>query len=215
MSAKELGLHIRDLLVLKGIETPFTPRGISPEATRKIIAEHFGQIIQALGLYDGDDSIEETPSRVGKMYAEEIFYGLDYANFPKCTTVQNTMRYDEMVSTKCSIRSVCEHHFVPFIGHAHIAYIPGTKVLGLSKFNRIADFFARRPQIQERLTEQISATLQYILETEDTAIVIKAQHMCVQLRGVKDENSYTTTSKMSGKFRTVQSLREEFLSLTR
>jgi GTP cyclohydrolase I len=125
------------------------------------------------------------------------------------------MRYDEMVAVKCTVKSVCEHHFVPFIGIAHIAYIPHDRVLGLSKFNRVVDFFSRRPQIQERLTEQVSAALRYILQTNDLAVVIQAKHFCVALRGVQDHLSDTTTSKLKGRFLSVPELRAEFLSLTK
>jgi GTP cyclohydrolase I len=149
------------------------------------------------------------------MWCEEIFTGLDYQNFPKCTTIENGMAYDEMISCKASVMSCCEHHLVPFIGICYAAYIPNEKVVGLSKINRIVDFFSRRPQVQERLTLQISETLRYILKTDDVAVVIKAEHMCVKLRGVKDAASETITSKMSGKFLSNPSLRAEFLSLTR
>jgi GTP cyclohydrolase IA len=125
------------------------------------------------------------------------------------------MAYDEMVAVKCTVKSVCEHHFVPFIGIAHVAYLPRNAVLGLSKFNRVVDFFSRRPQIQERLTEQISAALCYILQTDDVAVVIQAKHFCVALRGVQDHVSDTTTSKVKGRFKSVPELRAEFLALTK
>jgi GTP cyclohydrolase I len=161
-----------------------------------------------------DDSIKDTPTRIAKMYDSEIFYGLDYRNFPSCTTIENRMGYDELIVIKqIEVLSLCEHHFIPFIGYAHIGYIPETKVLGLSKFNRIVDFFARRPQVQERLTEQVHAALHHVLQSNDIGVVIRAEHLCVKLRGVKDNNSSTVTSKMTGKFRTERALREEFLHL--
>jgi len=172
-------------------------------------------ILKILGMDLQDDSLRETPHRVAKMYCDEVFYGLNYNNFPKCSTFENKMQIDEMISGSCSIKSFCEHHLVPFIGVAHIAYIPNTKILGLSKFNRVADFFARRPQVQERLTSQILETLKLVVDTNDVAVVIRATHYCVHLRGVQDLNSVTVTSKMSGKFMDVPELRAEFLALTR
>jgi GTP cyclohydrolase I len=147
------------------------------------------------------------------MYTQEIFWGLNYANFPKATAVGNTMKYDELLATKCTVRSVCEHHLVPFTGTAWIGYLPKTKILGLSKFNRVVDFFSRRPQIQERLTAQITAALQLILETKDVACVIRAAHMCVMLRGIEDHQSETVTSEMGGRFFSKAPLRQEFLNL--
>lgn len=214
-----LGALVRDLLVDNGLETksPLTTAALNldPEERTRRIAGHFSDILELLGLNLQDDSLCDTPTRVAHMYLEEIFYGLDYNNFPKITTVTNHMKYDEIIAVKCKVRSCCEHHLVPFTGTAHVAYIPNSHVLGLSKFNRIVDFFSRRPQIQERLTEQISASLRYILGTEDVAVVIDAEHMCVQLRGIQDESSNTITSKLCGRFRTVPEARAEFLALTR
>jgi GTP cyclohydrolase I len=204
-----LGKRIQGVLVAHGIETPiFCP----PDLTE--LAGATQSLVESLGLDMSDDSIKDTPSRIAKMYAEEVFYGLNYNNFPKCTTIENKMRYDEViVSDGIEVLSMCEHHFVPFVGTAHIGYIPNNKVLGLSKFNRVTDFFARRPQVQERLTEQIHAALSSILETEHIAVVIKAQHFCVKLRGVKDGHTQTHTSKLSGRFRNSEALRAEFFSL--
>jgi len=207
-----LGNQIRDLLVSKGIETPTHQNPID----QPLVEDSFANImVNGLNLNLDDDSLCETPKRVAKMYCEEIFWGLDYAKFPKITVIENRMQYDEMLVTKCQVLSMCEHHFVPFIGQAHIAYIPSTKILGLSKFNRVTDFFSRRPQVQERLTAQIHAALSHILETEDIAVVIQAVHYCVHLRGVKDSTSQTTTSKLSGKFKAIPEARNEFLALTR
>jgi len=166
-----------------------------------------------LGLDADDDSLRNTPYRVAKMYTQEIFWGLNYANFPEAMAVSNTMKYDELLATKCTVRSVCEHHLVPFTGTAWIGYLPKTKILGLSKFNRVVDFFSRRPQIQERLTAQITAALQLILETKDVACVIRASHMCVMLRGIEDYQSMTVTSEMGGRFFSKAPLRQEFLNL--
>lgn len=222
----ELGMKVHRHLEALGLETPmfFAGQEVQSElqrenalsmTQRQIEANHRGSM-QVLGLDLSDDSLRDTPKRVAKMFCHEIFTGLDYANFPKCTTVENKMKYQEMVCVdQIEVMSMCEHHFLPFIGHATIAYIPDQKVLGLSKFNRIVDFFARRPQIQERLTEQVSAALQLILETPDVAVVIRSSHLCVKLRGVKDTSSDTITSRLAGKFRAVDSLRAEFLALSR
>lgn len=211
-----LGAEIRSVLVEHGLESPSPTPTVLDGATRKqLLADHFKRILELLGLDLIDDSLRDTPHRVATMYLEEVFYGLNYDNFPRITVVQNNMKYDEMISVKCQVKSFCEHHFVPFIGTAYVAYIPNSHVLGLSKFNRVVDFFSRRPQIQERLTEQISRSLIHILHTDDVAVVIEAEHLCVQLRGVQDECSSTVTSKLSGRFRSVPEARSEFLALTR
>lgn len=208
------GLEVHKHLVALGLESPLvnkTNRGVY-DATLKA----FESIMDSLGLDTNDDSLRGTPNRIAKMYDREIFFGLDYNNFPKCSTFENKMQYDEMVAVEgITIQSMCEHHFLPFIGTATIAYIPSTKILGLSKFNRICEFFAHRPQVQERLTEQVAAVLRLVLATDDVAVVIRADHYCVKLRGARDTNSITITSKLSGKFREVPALREEFIGLTR
>jgi GTP cyclohydrolase I len=209
----ELGRRINEVLLAAGIETPMST-ALPIGSRHDVIGENFASILDALGMDLQDDSLNDTPRRMAKMYQNEIFTGLDYDNFPACTTIANKMSYNEMIVVKgCDVLSVCEHHLVPFVGLAHVAYIPNHKVLGLSKFNRVVDFFSRRPQVQERLTEQVSAALQYILDTPDVAVVIKAQHMCVKLRGVKQSNSETVTSKVTGKFMEKQSVRDEFFSL--
>jgi GTP cyclohydrolase I len=217
----ELGMKVHQHLLGLGLETPMVksrPEALGPYELKPFEAIqscHHG-IMESLGLDLNDDSLKDTPKRIAKMYCHEIFNGLDYANFPKCTTVENKMQYQEMVCVdQIEVKSMCEHHFLPFVGFATIAYIPAKKVLGLSKFNRVTDFFSRRPQIQERLTEQVSAALRLILETEDVAVVIRSSHFCVKLRGVEDSCSDTITSRLSGKFRTVDSLRAEFLALSR
>jgi GTP cyclohydrolase I len=205
---------IRQNLIALGIETPIRYNEMTSDS-RTLIRSSVANIMNTLGLDMEDDSLKDTPSRVAKMYCDEVFKGLDYDNFPNCTTIDNKMQYNEMIATKASVYSICEHHFVPFVGSAWIAYIPNTKILGLSKFNRVTDFFSRRPQVQERLTAQIAATLQHVLETDDVAVVIKATHMCVGLRGIQDHDSQTITSQMGGKFFTESALRQEFLALTR
>jgi len=202
---------VREHLIKLGIETP-TKRPIDPRAD-EMIQDHIGGIMLCLGLNPDDSSLRETPRRVAKMYTQEVFWGLNYANFPEATAVDNTMKYDELLATKCTVRSVCEHHLIPFTGTAWVGYLPKTKILGLSKFNRVVDFFSRRPQIQERLTAQITAALQLILETKDVACVIRASHMCVMLRGIEDYQSMTITSEMGGRFFSKAPLRQEFLNL--
>ena len=213
-----LGLRVNKHLEEMGIETP-TRFDVIDKLSDKEIKEQmenaFSVIMQLLGLDLEDDSLRDTPRRVSKMYIDEIFQGLKYDNFPKCTTVDNKMKYDEMVLVNnISVQSNCEHHFVIIDGKASVAYIPGDKVLGLSKINRIVEFFSKRPQIQERLTEQIFHALQFILETKDVAVIIKATHYCVKSRGVRDENSDTTTSKLGGIFKEAEA-RAEFLNLSR
>lgn len=221
---KILGQEVRNFLIKKGVETPLKKDIYENDAIeiktieiKKSIEKHFQSIMELMGLNLEDDSLIKTPQRVAKMYIDEVFWGLGLENFPKITTVENKMKYDEMIIEKdISIKSNCEHHFVPIIGKCHIAYIPNKKVLGLSKLNRVAEYFARRPQIQERLTEQIYFALSYILDTENIAVVIEANHMCVQTRGVEDTNSRTLTSKMGGVFYEKTSpARQEFLSLIR
>ena len=176
----------------------------------KAIAKHFRSIMETLGLDLDDDSLMGTPYRVAKMYVEEIFHGLNPENKPKIALFENKYQYNEMLVEKnITFYSNCEHHFVPIIGKAHIAYISAGKVIGLSKINRIVDYFARRPQVQERLTNQIGNELKDILETEDVAVVIDAKHLCVSSRGIKDDTSTTTTSFYSGKFKS-SSTKKEF-----
>jgi GTP cyclohydrolase I len=151
---------------------------------------------------------------MAKMYINEIYFGLKEENFPKCTTVDNKMHYDEMVVERnVNVQSNCEHHGVVIDGLATVAYIPNGKVLGLSKINRVVEYFSKRPQIQERLTEQIYHALQYILETDNIAVVIDAQHYCVKSRGIQDTGSSTVTSKLGGVFKTDNSVRLEFMNI--
>jgi GTP cyclohydrolase I len=180
------------------------------------IKKHFSEIMKVLGLDLEDDSLRETPKRIAKMYVNEIFSGLDSSNFPKITVIENKMEYDQMVCVQdIEVMSVCEHHFQPIDGFATIAYIPHKKVIGLSKLNRIAEFFAKRPQVQERLTKQIADCLQFILETEDVAVHINARHYCMIARGIQDTHSTTTTSDLRGSFKSRPETRTEFLKQCR
>ncbi|MGQ4874280.1 MAG: GTP cyclohydrolase I FolE [Promethearchaeia archaeon] len=211
----KLGKEVNDYLVKKGVQTPMINLNkLTEEEKIEKIQNYFKEIMNTMGLDLNDDSLMETPKRFAKMYIKELFWGLDYRNFPKCTVVENKIKYDEMVFERnITSMSACEHHFVTINGLAHIAYIPNKKVLGLSKLNRITEYFSRRPQIQERLTEQIFYALEYILETSDIAVIIDGEHYCVKSRGVEDYNSSTITSKIGGKFKEFPSLKSEFLSL--
>lgn len=180
----------------------------------RIIEGHFREIMNALGLDLDDDSLKGTPERVAKMYVKEIFSGLDPENKPGIKLFENKYRYRQMLVEKnITLYSNCEHHFVPIIGKAHVGYISNGKVIGLSKLNRMVQYFSRRPQVQERLTVQIANELRNILETDDVAVVIEAVHLCVSSRGIKDSNSSTITSEYSGAFRE-QATRAEFLKYT-
>ena len=212
----ELGQKIHEHLVKMGVETPTKDSALDRKEKIDVIEAHFIGIMKALGLDLEDDSLMDTPKRVAKMYVNEIFWGLDYDAFPKCTTVANKMNYDEMVVERnVNVQSNCEHHFVIIDGLATVAYVPNEKVLGLSKINRIVEYFAKRPQIQERLTEQVFHALCYILETENVAVMIDAQHYCVKSRGVEDTGSSTVTTKLGGGFKTDAAARAEFLSIAR
>jgi GTP cyclohydrolase I len=213
-----LGARVNKHLLSVGVETPTVPKNLeaSSQDKRATIEGHFRSIMLALGLDMTDDSLVDTPTRVAKMYVDEIFYGLDYYKFPKCTTVENKMRYEEMVLEKnVNVQSNCEHHLVVISGHATVAYIPKNKVLGLSKINRIVEFFSKRPQIQERLTEQIYHALSFILETDDVAVLVNAEHYCVKSRGIKDVGSSTITTKLGGAFKSNPSTRAEFMAQTK
>jgi len=223
-----LGYEVHQHLVKVGVETPMTT--VSPyraynsnygrdvfdkQEQRAAIERHVRGIMQALCLDLGDDSLAETPKRVAKMYVDEIFYGLDYDLFPKATVVENKFHVDEMVVEKdINVQSSCEHHLITISGKACVAYIPKDKVLGLSKINRIVEFFCKRPAIQERLTLQIYHALSYILGTDDVAVLVNAEHFCVKSRGIKDVGSSTVTSKLGGIFLDGP-VRAEFLSLAK
>ncbi len=184
---------------------------LSDDIKMQLIEEHFREIMQIMGLDLNDDSLKGTPRRVAKMYIQEIFSGLNPANKPKVALFENKYKYNEMLVEKdITFHSNCEHHFVPIIGKAHVAYISSGKVIGLSKINRIVQYYAKRPQVQERLTMQIGTSLQEVLETEDVAVIMDAKHLCVSMRGVQDVNSATVTSFYGGKFQK-EANRREFL----
>ena len=179
----------------------------------KRISDHFRQIMILLGLNMNDDSLKETPHRVAKMYVEEIFSGLNPRHKPTVTLFENSYKYNEMLIEKnITLYSYCEHHFVPIVGKAHVAYISNGKIIGLSKINRLVEYYSKRPQVQERLTKQIAEGLKEALNTDDVAVVIDAVHFCVASRGVKDSNSSTITSYYGGKFSKAE-IKNEFLSL--
>ena len=210
----ELGLKIHEHLVKCGVETPVTDNGLTRTEKIDLIEQNFVEVMNTLGLDLKDDSLMDTPKRVAKMYVNEIFWGLDYEAFPKCTAVENKMEYESMVIERnINVQSNCEHHFVVIDGVGTVAYIPNKKVLGLSKLNRVVEYFAKRPQIQERLTEQVYYALQYILDTDNIAVVIDAQHYCVKSRGVEDVGSSTITSKLGGGFKDDPALRHEFMNM--
>lgn len=172
------------------------------ELKMNLIEDKFKDIMEIMGLDLKDDSLRGTPKRVAKMYIKEIFSGLNPANKPKVALFENKYQYNEMLVEKdITFYSNCEHHFVPIIGKAHVAYISSGKVIGLSKINRIVNYYAKRPQVQERLTVQIANELKTILETDDVAVIIDAEHLCVSSRGVEDVNSSTVTAQFDGKFK--------------
>ena len=204
---------VRSALIERGLETPLVPNGLNRDEKYQRIAQAFTEITTTLGLDLSDDSLSETPHRIAKMYVDEIFSGLDYSQFPKISVIENKMQVEEMVQIdQIDLVSTCEHHFVTIDGSARVAYIPGNKIIGLSKINRIVRFFAQRPQVQERLTQQILVALQTLLETEDVAVTINAVHYCVKSRGVMDSNSTTRTTSLGGAFKSNPSTRSEFIS---
>lgn len=179
-----------------------------------LIEDHQKEIMVLMGLDVTDPSLKETPKRIAKMFVNELFAGLDEAKAPKITVFPNDAGYDQMLIQKdILVQSVCEHHFVPFVGVAHVAYVPQDFIIGISKINRIVDYYARRPQVQERLTQQVAEHLTKVLSTKNVAVVIEAQHMCCTIRGAKDPSSYTTTSYLGGIFRELPSVRQEFYNL--
>ena len=194
-------------------ETPMRDDAFKLEDDEKIeiISWHFRQIMNTLGLDLTDDSLKGTPGRVARMYVKEVFRGLNPKNKPVAALFENKFQYEQMLVQKnINIYSYCEHHFVPIIGKAHIAYIPSGKVIGLSKINRIVQYYAKRPQVQERLTIQIANELRYVLSTNDVAVMIEASHLCVSSRGIKDVNSNTITSEYGWVFKE-EARKDEFL----
>jgi len=205
--------EIGDEHISTSVETPLRPDAfdLTDEEKKTKIEHHFRQIMETLGLDLNDDSLRGTPKRVAKMYVEEIFSGLKPENKPKIALFENKYEYNGMLVEKnISFYSNCEHHFVPIMGKAHVAYISNGQVIGLSKLNRIVQYFAKRPQVQERLTMQIAKELKKVLQTEDVAVFIDAKHLCVSSRGIKDESSSTVTSYYGGQFRQ-DSVKQEFL----
>lgn len=214
VSLRELSIdEIGDEHIGTGIDTPLRADAFDLSDEEKIekIEFHFKEIMEALGLDLTDDSLKGTPHRVAKMYIKELFTGLSPKNKPKVALFDNKYQYNQMLVEKdITFYSNCEHHFVPIMGKAHVAYISSGKVIGLSKLNRIVNYFAKRPQVQERLTMQIARELQTILDTDDVAILIDAKHFCVSSRGIKDSSSATVTSFYGGKF-VEEKTKEEFL----
>ncbi len=216
-----LGQKVKDHLESIGLETPMTDK-VNMPADQKIelITGQMTEVLKTLGLDLEDDSLMDTPSRVAKMYVREIFWGLDYNQFPKCTTIENKMGKNSpgsfVVERNVNVQSNCEHHLVVIDGKACVAYIPRGKVLGLSKLNRIVEFFAKRPQVQERLTEQIAATISFVTGTPDVAVYLEAVHFCVKSRGIQDTGSSTCTLAVEGVFAEQNSeARREFLNIAR
>lgn len=202
-----------DSHVMTSVETPMRADAFEKTDEEKIaiIQKHFKVIMETMGLDLTDDSLKDTPKRVAKMFIKEIFSGLNPANKPSVALFKNKYKYNEMLVEKnITFYSNCEHHFVPIIGKAHLAYISSGKVIGLSKLNRLVEYYAKRPQVQERLTMQIGIELQTALETEDVAVVIDAKHLCVASRGIEDDTSSTLTSFYGGKFKE-ETTKQEFL----
>ena len=211
---RELGKRVQEYLIANGVETPILESKLNESEKIDLIKDNMETVIDVLGLDRQDDSIGGTADRVAKMYVSELCFGLSYNRFPKITTFDNKMKYDQMVIQKdITFHSLCEHHFVNFNGMAQVAYIPKDKVIGLSKLNRVVNFFARRPQVQERLNEQIYFALEYVLGTSDIAVLIDAEHLCVKSRGIGDQSSGMTTSKLGGAFFEDARLRNEFMQL--
>ncbi len=211
---RKLGLEVAKYLVERGVETPITETSLSDDEKIELIRDNMEIVVDVLGLDREDDSIAGTADRVAKMYVSELCSGLSYSRFPKVSVFENKMGYDQMVVQKdITFHSLCEHHLVNFNGMAQVAYIPNENVVGLSKLNRIVNFFARRPQVQERMTEQIFYALEYILGTDNIAVLVQAEHLCVKSRGIGDQNSGMTTSKLGGHFFDKHSVRSEFMSL--
>jgi len=197
--------------ILTSLETPLRSDAfeLSDAQKKKQIAYLFAEIMNVLGLDLNDDSLRGTPQRVAKMYVEEIFSGLHPKNKPKIALFDNKYQYNQMLVEKnITFYSNCEHHFVPIIGKAHVAYISSGKVIGLSKLNRIVQYYAKRPQVQERLTNQIAYELMDVLQTEDVAVIIDAKHLCVASRGIKDDTSSTVTTFYGGQFDTEKKITE-------
>ena len=216
MEKEQLEL-IGDNHISTNVETPLRQDAFVKSDQQKIeaIQKYFAKIMEELGLDLTDDSLSGTPYRFAKMYVKELFYGLDPSKKPKISTFNNKYGYKKMlIEQNINIDSACEHHFLPIVGHAHIAYVPNKKVIGLSKINRLVDYYSHRPQVQERLCLQILKDLQQSLETDDIIVVINAKHLCVSSRGIKDKNSFTTTIEYGGVFEDINYRNEFFGSLS-
>jgi GTP cyclohydrolase IA len=218
---KEEKISLTELLIeemgdqhkASSVETPLRADAFEKTDEEKIAAiePHFRAIMETLGMDLRDDSLRGTPLRVAKMYVKELFNGLNPANMPSMTLFENKFQYNEMLVEKnINFYTNCEHHFVPFFGKAHVAYISSGKVIGLSKLNRLVEYFSKRPQVQERLTMQVGKALQTVLQTQDVAVMMDAKHLCVSSRGVKDDSSNTITTFFGGKFQE-EKTRMEFL----
>lgn len=206
-------MRVRSALIELGLETPVVETGLTRDQKYERIKASMTDVVNTLGLDLTDDSLQETPHRIAKMYVDELFSGLDYCNFPKISVIDNKMGVEEMIKISAiSVISTCEHHFVTIDGSSRVAYIPQDKIIGLSKINRIVKFFSRRPQVQERLTQQVLVALQTLLETDDVAVTIDATHYCVKSRGVMDANSRTQTTSLGGHFKEDHRTRAEFLA---
>ncbi len=213
LAISEDARRVRDVLIARGLETPLLDNGLNRDQKYERIRDAFAEIATTLGLDLADDSLCDTPQRIARMYVDEVFSGLDYGRFPKATAIANKMGVEEMVRVDdISVVSTCEHHFITIDGSASVAYIPAGKIIGLSKVNRIVRFFAQRPQVQERLTQQVLVALQTLLETDDVAVTIDAVHYCVKARGVMDANSRTRTTALGGQFKEDPRTRGEFLA---
>lgn len=205
--------EIGDLHLATSVDTPMRPDAFDKTDEEKIakISNHFRQIMETLGLDLSDDSLSGTPRRVAKMFVKERFRGLDSRNYPNISLFDNTYQYNKMLVEKnITVKTTCEHHFLPITGRAHVGYISSGKVIGLSKINRIVDHYGRRPQVQERMTRQILEDLKAALDTEDVVVIIEAKHHCVSSRGIQDDHSSTVTIEYSGKFIN-HSRRNEFI----
>ena len=210
LSAEARG--VREALIERGLETPMIENGLTRDDKYLRIKQSMRDVVTTLGLDLSDDSLTETPHRIAKMYVDEVFALLDYSQFPKIAVIDNKMGVDEMVKiSDISLTSTCEHHFVTIDGVADVAYIPHQKIIGLSKINRIVRFFAQRPQVQERMTQQILVALQTLLETHNVAVCVNATHYCVKSRGVMDTSSQTQTTALGGVFKASATTRAEFL----
>lgn len=203
-----LGKRIKTVIAEAKLEGPYIP---------PVFLQHLEDIcatlVNGIGLHTDHHSVADTPKRLARMFDQELCYGTNYDNFPKCTLFSAAGHDEIILERNIKVHSMCEHHLVPIIGKAHVAYIPNYHLLGLSKIPRVVDFFSRRPQTQERMTEQISIALRHILETQDVAVIIVAEHFCVKYRGIQDPCSDTVTSSMRGRFRDVPEARNELMSL--